>query len=315
MSATTAAPPTAPTGTEREPDIEPGWYPDMSMGDYLALPYMSASRLETFRRSPMHYRHAVDHPDDPSSRAMDMGTALHLAILEPEKFEGRYVTVGRCEGTKGDGERCQYQGSVYRDGFSFCGTHDPMKGEPVDPDIHVLAKPDLESVKRMRDAVLAHPRARTFFEGEIQTEVTGIAADPDTGVLCKIRPDVRVVRAPVLPDVKSTKDASPWAFAKDAANRGYHRKLALYRRIHGVLDGERLDPAIIAVENTAPHGVAVYLLDDDDIREADREVRRHLSRFAWCQEEDIWPGYGDEFRYLKLPGWAFDGDMEEADDE
>ncbi len=284
--------------------LNPGWTRDLALSDYLALPAMSASLLEEFRRCPEHYRYTLQAPRS-ATPALERGTALHLATLEPETFEGRYVTLGRCEGKRKDGERCAYQGSVYRDGQSFCKSHDPGKGEaPDDPTIAVLAEADYASVLGMRDAVLRHPRSGSLFEGRGELEVTGVFEDPETGVLCKIRPDRLVERANLSVNLKSTRDASPWVFGSDAARRGYHRREAFYRRGLAALGTECTASALVTVESAPPYSVACYLIDEDDLRITSDEVTRLLDHFKYCEAEDYWPGYGDEFLTLRLPGWA-----------
>lgn len=276
------------------------------MAAYLALDAMSASRLEKVRRSPLQYRHSLQE-DDTTSDALERGTALHMALLEPEYFEGHYVVLGQCDGVKKDGDRCSYQGLVYRGGGSYCKTHDPMKGVDPDPEIVTLKEPDYQAVLGMRDAVLAHPRARTLFEGRGGPEITGVWEDQETGVLCKVRPDRLVERAGMHVAVKSTRDAAPWAFPRDAENRGYFRSLALYRRGLRALGWPYQATAVLAVESTAPFDLVCYLPDEAELDGADREVTRLLRQYRTCLETDTWPGYQaaeDGFMTLRRPAWA-----------
>ena len=64
------------------PTLEPGLYRDVPMAEYLALPYMSASKLEVLNRSPLQYRHSLTAPQQ-TTDALARGTALHMAVLEP----------------------------------------------------------------------------------------------------------------------------------------------------------------------------------------------------------------------------------------
>jgi len=293
--------------------LEPGIHRDVPIRDYLALPYMSASRLEVFRRSPLQYRHALTVEKEPTD-AMLRGTALHLALLEPGKFEGRYVTIGRCAGRKADGERCQYNGSVYRDGQSFCGTHDPAKGDPIDPSVHVMKQPEYDKVLGMRDAVKERDtpgaeRARTLFEGRGEFEVTVVFDDPETGVRCRIRPDRLVERAGMHVALKSARNAAGYAFRRDAENRGYFRSLALYRRGLLAVGWPYRDTSVLAIEPEPPHDLECWLADEDEhgLRSADREVTAALREYAECERDDQWPGYNrGGFALLTRPSWATD---------
>ncbi len=294
---------------------EPGWHEDVPMAVYLAIDAMNASGIEKIRKSPLHFRHDRDNPRD-STAAMDLGTGLHMALLEPQLFEGHYVTLGQCEAKKKDGTRCSSQGKFYRDGQSFCGVrgHDPGEGEDMDPAIHVLAEDAMADLVGMAAAIQAHPRARTFFEGRGNYELTGVWRDEETGVLCKIRIDRDIERGLMIADLKSARDASPEGFRLIASRMGYHRKAGFYRRGCAALGWERNSSVLIVPENTPPYPVAVYLLDEDDLATANREITRHLNRYAMCLADNHWPGYGDEMMTLKMPPWAFEHDQELNDD-
>jgi len=56
---------------------------------YLGLPGINITRLKELRRSPQHYRYALDHPKE--SDAMTLGIATHVAVLEPERFEKQFA--------------------------------------------------------------------------------------------------------------------------------------------------------------------------------------------------------------------------------
>jgi hypothetical protein len=210
--------------------IQPGWHHGMSMTDYLAIEAMSASGIELIRRSPAHFRFAQQNPPKPTP-AMIEGSALHTALLEPHLFEGRYIALGQCDGIKKDGQRCGYQASVYRGFSSYCGTHDPSKGEPMADGIEVITEDALERIGGMRDSILAHPEASRFFAGQGQSELVGVWLDEQSGVLCKIRLDRDIGRAAIHCDIKTTgTSAETDAFARQVGRLGYARKCAFYRR-------------------------------------------------------------------------------------
>lgn len=287
--------------------LGPGLHRGLTMEDYLGLPHMSASRLHLLDRSPLQYLHSLDAPPTVTP-ALERGSALHMAILEPEEFDGHYVVLGQCAGRKRDGDRCKYQGSVYRDGESYCGTHDPAKGEPIQPGITIIGAEDRAKVVGMRDAVLAHRRASSLFLGGGEFEATIVFDDPATGVRVKIRPDRLVDRAGMLVELKSTRDATHHRFSSDAERRGYFRKVALYRRGLRAIEWPYRMAAVLAIESDAPHDLIPYLLDESDLDGADAEITRLLRLYQDCEREGAWPGYADEFQTLSRPRWASGGD-------
>lgn len=288
---------------------EPGIYRDVSMAKYLAIPYASASLNELIRRSPKQARHALDNPKEPTD-TFERGTALHMAVLEPDLFADHYVVIGKCEGRYNDGRPCAYMGSFYRDGQSFCKKHDPAKGEPLAPGLTVMQEPEMDKVLGMRDAILSHRRAASLFEGAGEFELTMIFDDPDTGVRVKIRPDRLVERAGAIVDIKTTRDAAEWWFPGDAERRGYFRKLALYRRGLQALDWPYRMTAVLAIESEAPYDLIPYLAEEKDLDSSDAEVSRLLARYDECQKSGEWPGYTEEFKPLFRPTWAKERDQE-----
>lgn len=277
--------------TVQAPALAPGLHRHIPMEDYLLMPAMSASALEEFRRSPAHYRYRLDSVPD-STAALDRGEALHAALFEPELFEAQWL-----RSIEGDGRRKEVR--------------EARAAQIADnPGAQIIPAADYDAVIGMRDSVLVHPRARTLLDGSGETEVTGIFEDPDTGVLCKFRPDRVVSRARLNVNLKSARDASPIGFGRAAANLGYHRREAFYRRGLRMVGADCSGSAIIAVEPEPPYAVACYLWDEEDLEAAEHEVIRLLRYYATCERYDHWPAYGEEFLTLRLPKWATEAEGE-----
>lgn len=305
------------------PTLKPGWYPGLSLSEYLALPAMSASGIESFRRSPAHFRFEQLNPKEPTP-GMREGTALHLALLEPDLFAGRYTALGQCVGIKKDGQRCTNQASVCRPAFpgdrhDYCGVHDPEKGQPMP--FEVMPAETLDRIEGMRRAILAHPEASQFFRGRGQSELTGVWIDEATGVPCKIRLDRDIGRANIHADVKTTTSAEAQAFTRQCGRMGYVRKAAWYRRGMTALGKPAIASVLIAAEFQPPHGVQAFCLDESDIEGFQPEISRVLTQYAECLETDNWPGYATGLRNLKLMPWdeprstSGDFDFEDDNDE
>lgn len=71
--------------------MKPGVYEGIPNAEYHGGPGISKSGLDLVHRSPMHYQAVVtaanDHTPTP---AQEIGTAVHMAILEPEEFAKTY---------------------------------------------------------------------------------------------------------------------------------------------------------------------------------------------------------------------------------
>lgn len=71
--------------------MKPGVYEGIPNAEYHGGPGISKSGLDLVHRSPMHYNAVVTADNDRTpTPAQEIGTAVHMAILEPEEFAKTY---------------------------------------------------------------------------------------------------------------------------------------------------------------------------------------------------------------------------------
>lgn len=71
--------------------MKPGVYEGIPNAEYHGGPGISKSGLDLVHRSPMHYNAVVTAVNDRTpTPAQEIGTAVHMAILEPEEFAKTY---------------------------------------------------------------------------------------------------------------------------------------------------------------------------------------------------------------------------------
>lgn len=71
--------------------MKPGVYEGIPNAEYHGSPGISKSGLDLVHRSPMHYNAVVTAANDRTpTPAQEIGTAVHMAILEPEEFAKTY---------------------------------------------------------------------------------------------------------------------------------------------------------------------------------------------------------------------------------
>lgn len=246
----------------------------------------SKSALDQIARSPAHYIAWMNGYEKKSTPALRFGTALHMAQLEPARFESTYVVLPDF----GD-----YRSSKNR------AARDAWLAER--PGVQTLTEDEYRDLHEMIAAIMRHPAAsRLVAEG--LPEVTLRWRDEITGLRCKSRADWWVKSKRLAVDLKSTDDASQDAFARAAHRYRYTSQDAMYRMGFDAC-GERIDHfALIAVEKAPPYGVAVYTLDEDAVAYGYRSVRRDMDVLAECVRTNEWPCYAGEVRDLSLPGWV-----------
>ncbi len=260
--------------------LEPGLYPGIPMAIYRAWSAINASSLRTMRdKSPMHMRYEQMHGRT-ETEAMKIGTAAHAAVLQPDLFETDYVEIPT---------------------FSGAGTRAAKEEWLAEHEGEIFLKADqLALVGRLCDAVRNHPRASALCEGQAETSM--VWTDPNSGVLCKARPDMLSTRTSAVVDAKFVRDASPDAMSKALWQYGYALQAWFY--LTGAREcGEPRDKFIVvAVEKAMPHAIGVYVIGDATLQAASDQLGILLETYATCLASNEWPGYRGQF--LDLPEWA-----------
>jgi hypothetical protein len=308
--------------TSAAPVPAPGVHSGVSHQLYHRWAAASNSRLSKLQQSPAHLRVYMDEPTD--ARHLAMGRAAHNAILEPGKFDGSYVVSAQCTAIKKDKDRCSNSGIVLANGEWFCGVH----GKGISSDagaVTVLPQKDYDDTLRMRDAVMAHPKARRLLSGVGDAELSVVWTDAGNGVLCKARLDrwSPAIAGGAIVDIKTCRDASPRVFERSIYEYGYHRQAAMYlagANANG-LSAEHF--VVVAVEKEPPFAVAVYRITEGAIDAGADQVfgpmqadgiRRGglLGLYGRCLTTDTWPGYSDNIEDIALPHYAWGQISDEA---
>lgn len=254
----------------------------MTTSDYMRNQAVNISTLkELWSRSPLHYRHLLDNPRE-STPAMALGTAVHMCVLEPDRFRDTYTI--KPSWVKGN----------TKDGKAWLAEHDGLE---------LISERDHARCLEIRRMLLAHPVAGRLLREGGDAELPIYWTDEETRVPCKGRLDLFGPRATV--GLKTARSASPGPFPQQAAKLGYHLQWAFY---HDGLIASGRDPGEmveIVVEPEPPHDVVVYVIDDDTLDAGRDEYRRALVTLTYCREHNDWPGTAPlEEVVFRLPKWA-----------
>lgn len=255
----------------------------MPFHQYLAVEAVNWSLLKHGRDSARHLHHAMTHPTEDSTR-LKLGRGAHTALFEPDRFALDYAVF--------TGER--RAGKAWDE---FCAANEGQTILKADEHGQCLA---------IAAAVRAHPVAGPMLDPPGEAEMVLTWTDEPTGLKCKARLDW--YRPGLLCDLKTTGDIDRDRFASTAWRMGYHGQGAFYRR---ALEANGLDVPpfrIIAVEQTPPHDVAVFTLDDDAIYQGEQEVDELLRMVSAGRSSGRWPGRYQEEESLSLPRWALKDD-------
>jgi PDDEXK-like domain of unknown function (DUF3799) len=267
---------------------EPGIFPGLSFEHYVQIPAANHNLLKHFRWCAERAQKILVSPPDPNE-AMGMGWCGHVATLEPARFELEFIPAIRADKRTNAGKAAWAE---------FTAAH---QGRTI------VTQEQYDLARGIRDAVWRHPAAAEILQSRGACELSVVWRHEGTGVLVKGRLDRlgELGGWPVVVDLKTTRDASQQAFAKDIYNYQYHEQAAIY--LDG-LDAHHSHPRkflFIAVESAPPHCVAVYELEEDALQVGREAYEQHLAAYAACVRTGCWPGYGDGVGSITLPSWAF----------
>jgi len=250
----------------------------MSNAEYHRHPAISKSGLDQIAKSPAHFQLYRNTPKE-STTDMDIGTAFHSLLLEPEKFDSDILV---CDASTRSTK-------IYKDLSA------------ANPDKTIIMRDEKIMLDGMRKSFEANTTVNGLL-GSSLVEKSFFWTDKETGVECRCRPDI-IFNGHILIDLKSTRDAR--GFSRSAAEYRLHVQSAFYmtgfQAVTGVSPKEFL---FITVEKSAPHGVITYRADDSFLKSGFEAMRRDLNLYAACLKTDIWPCYPESIQDLKLPVWA-----------
>jgi hypothetical protein len=257
-----------------------GVWLNLSAEEYHAAPGVSQSTLKEFDSyaTPKHYQ--ARKPRVPNE-AMQFGTVVHTAVLEPERLAGSYY-VRPERFTAGAKEK-------------WLAAH---RGKPV------ITKSNEAAIPKIVERVKAlSPFAAALKCGH--REVSFFKRDLETGLLLKCRVDVLAAEdeseALWVFDLKKVQSGKATAdeFGRSSMDFGYHIQAASYTRITGAAHF-----VLVPFDDGAPYDACQWEPDADMMDWGAFEYRRILNAFAECLRTDSWPGYAGEIGSLCLPKWA-----------
>ncbi|EGS7662267.1 exonuclease VIII [Salmonella enterica] len=268
-------------------DIQPGIYFDIANEAYHAGPGVSKSQLDDIAVCPAFYQWRKAAPvDTEKTKALDMGTALHCRLLEPDEFKNRFIIAPEFNRrtTAGKEEEKAFLENRANSGKT------------------VMTAEDGRKLELMYGSVMAHPGCRALLEAEGKTESSIYWTDTETGELCRIRPDKFLTNSPLILDVKKVADMS--RFARHVEEFRYHVQAAMYCEGWKAYSGETPRFAFLAVSESIDCGkypVHLYILEDEHHDIGYSLFRRDLNTYHECKSSNKW-GWG--FEVIERPYWA-----------
>ncbi len=285
-----------------------GIFPGTPRAQYDAIPAINFSTLKHCRQSPAHARHRQLNPEPPTA-SQELGTLIHAYLLEPDRFAREFIelpdlTAG-LKTKNGDPAKNPTATVEYKARLADFQADNPGR---------TLVRPDdMAALRGIGESVTASATASHALTGhgeDTDTEVAVVWQDPGTGLWCKGLVDFLDYLPTVgyALDVKSVDDASPGPFARLANQHAWHVQAAWYLWGLSVVGKTAQQFLHVAVETSAPFGVAVYELDDVSLDQGLRTFRTYLDAWSQCVQCGRWSAYPDAVQPLSIPKYAITRD-------
>ncbi|HHD7830039.1 TPA: PD-(D/E)XK nuclease-like domain-containing protein, partial [Escherichia coli] len=172
-------------------DIEPGIYYGISNENYHAGPGVSKSQLDDIADTPALYLWRKNAPvDTTKTKTLDLGTAFHCRVLEPEEFSNRFIVAPEFNRRTNSGK--EEEKAFLRECASTGKT--------------VITAEEGRKIELMYQSVMALPLGQWLVESAGHAESSIYWEDPETAILCRCRPDKIIPEFHWIMDVKTTAD-------------------------------------------------------------------------------------------------------------
>lgn len=308
--------------TQKAPFEPPCIVYDVPEDDYHAMPGVSSGKLRRLLRdSPLHAGLEIEETD-----AMNLGTLVHALVLEPEKAERTYVVKPDVSLQSNAGKQQYVDWLVAQVGREPSRPPDDLatgkalsfqiadlEAAFADSGKRIVTQSQLDTGRACRDSLRdLDDRFGMLIDGF--SEVTAIARDPRTQLLCRVRADHVPNAYHVLVDIKTmgrTPTAEQWN--RTALNSGYHIQAAFYRHVYALAEDVKARQFLFAtVETSPPYDACFYEMPEAELAEGTALMEQALDRWRWCEENRTWPGTAfnwqtkqTQIRQTVFPNYAF----------
>lgn len=306
-----------------ENDITNRWLPEISNEQHHSMKAISASQIKYWHKNlPWNWyqKYIVRSVPNKSNPNFLMGTLIHLAILEQEKFENSVIVCNLDQRT-----------TAFKDWIDEkFGTPIPSL-EPVDSEkkskkketkyiVHkgkdgqylkdgkeffVIKQEEMDTLRAIQKSVFSHKLASALLENSVP-EISGVAQCPVTGLFLNIRGDAR--GHDYFIDLKSCQDASETEVIKSICNFGYGFQHAQYLEVGNLIEGHSRFKKFffLFVSKEPPYECGMFHLDLHSIAWFKARRLEILKEIKDCQDSGKWArtdgeGYG---KVISLPQWA-----------
>lgn len=251
---------------------------DLDATEYHASKGLSKTRLAHLLKSPAHLKAYDTTEKSEPTKDQILGTAIHEATLEPEKFLKNWAVA-----PVGIDRRTTVGKAAYAE---FVAANVGKQ---------LISAEDYQTAVSVAASLKSNPA----FGGSLRvgTPEISLFAESESGYPLKARLDLFDAERNIIWDIKTTVTADPFGWRKEVFKYSYGLQASHYLDLarRTGLGNKDTKFAFAAVEKTAPYAVGVYFLTAQTITKWDGIIRGLVSLWEVAERTGIYPSYSSEF--------------------
>ena len=251
--------------------------------------FLTSHSFINFVNSPAYYRNLKDglFTESIPMDAAIFGSALHMALLEPDRFEQVY-SVGEPPVNEKTGQPFGTGTKKYKEWIAEVGDT-TLTAEQMQLVNFAASKArdDYRVEELLRDGAAERVARINWCGVDIQARFDWISHEHG------------------LVDVKTTRSAD--SFDSDSLRFGYHIQQVFYWLTYLIASGKPLieqnacDIHLIVIEKEPPYRVELRVYEKATVWLLMQKVMRHMAEFSACVESGVWPARSTGPRILNPP--------------
>lgn len=252
---------------------------------------LSYSSLKQFAKSPNHFLQYLNREVE-ETPAMIFGSAVHCAILEPERWDERYFVLNEDDIIAELSE--QYKSPRSSKAYKEWKANEIASAG----DRTILDLDTMDKIRACTNSFADNPQASHLLQKCIRTE-SKITFEHKGH---NIRGYIDGEGMDFMFDIKVISDANPEWMARNVIKNLWHMQGAIYTFSQHRKQYLEKDYYMIIVESVAPFNTQVYKLDSDFLLKGFNKFEETIDAL---NEWDGNPqGYSNDIIHLDVPAWA-----------
>lgn len=266
---------------------QPGIYPRVPHDEYLADPALSRSKLRVLiEGTPMDFAAGLEIEE---TDAMRRGTALHMAVLEPDRFDDEYLPMPDF------GDRRFKETKLAEKRWREENGDALLTRMPIPVEEYRLADDAARVVRRKRGPATA------LREGSSEVSMWW----DQHGLPCKARCDFASPSRGLVCDIKSTTSLDDRAVIRSLTDHFAAMQAAMFNAAHYALTGSGVACYLLLVRLKRPVDMRLVHITEPWISYGEAQFMRALAIYRGCVASGEWQGWAERgVTEVLAPQWV-----------